>query len=248
MIKALIIDDEESSVNVLEFLLHKHLPEINEVFSAVGSSMGAAKLAEIKPQLVFLDIEMPLMNGFELLEKFPQHDFEVIFVTAYDHYAIKAIKYSALDYLLKPVDTEELQMAVARFFEKQKNSSSPKPLYENFLYNLKAKEEDEYRLAIATSEGIFFFHPAEIIRCEAIGNYTKFFLSNKKSFLSSRTLKEYDDLLADKQFLRVHRTHLVNKKYIHSLSGDRDVKLTDGSSVEVSRRKWDVVKDKLSVV
>ena len=139
-------------------------------------------------------------------------------------------------------------MAVARFFEKQKNSISPKPLYENLLYNLKAKEEDDYRLAIATSEGTFFFNPAEIIRCEAIGNYTKFLLNNKKSFLSSRTLKEYEDLLAEKQFLRVHRTHLVNKKFIHSISGDREVKLTDGSSVEVSRRKWDMVKEKLSML
>lgn len=247
MIKALIIDDEESSVNVLSFLLQKHVPEITEVFTAAGPVMGEAKIAEIKPQLIFLDIEMPLMNGFELLEKFPQHDFEVIFVTAYDHYAIKAIRYSALDYLLKPVDTDELRNAVERFLEKRKTNQPQKPLYDNLLHNLNHKEED-YRLAISTSEGTFFFQPDEIIRCEAIGNYTKFILTNKKSFLSSRTLKEYDELLAEKQFLRVHRTHLVNKKYIQSLSGDREVKLSDGSFVEVSRRKWDIIKEKLSIV
>lgn len=228
-------------------MLQKHVPEITEVFTAAGPVMGKAMIAEVKPHLVFLDIEMPLMNGFELLEEFPRHDFEVIFVTAYDHYAIKAIRYSALDYLLKPVDTDELRNAVDRFSEKQKTAAqSQKPLYENLLHNLSRKEED-YRLAISTSEGTFFFQPDEIIRCEAVGNYTKFFLSNKKSFLSSRTLKEYDELLAGKQFLRVHRTHLVNKKYIQSLSGDREIKLSDGSHVEVSRRKWDVIKEKLAI-
>jgi two-component system, LytTR family, response regulator len=245
VIKTLIIDDEESTVNVLKLLLQKNVPEIQEVFSAVGAAAGEKLLNELKPRLVFLDIEMPLMNGFELLEKFPQHDFDVIFVTAYDHYAIKAIKYSALDYLLKPVDTEELKNAVQRFFEKQNNKQSTKPLYDNLLYNLSTKKQEDYRLAIATNEGTFFFQPDEIIRCEAVGNYTKFFLSNKNSFLSSRTLKEYDELLTDKEFLRVHRTHLVNRKYINSFSGDRELKLTDGSFVEVSRRKWDTIKNRL---
>jgi len=247
VVKALIIDDEESTVTVLKLLLEKHVPEIAAVFSAVGTAAGEKLLHEVKPDLVFLDIEMPLMNGFELLEKFPHHPFEVIFVTAYDHYAIKAIKYSALDYLLKPVDTEELKAAVKRFTEKQESNLPTKPLYENLLFNLNEKKQEDYRLAIATSEGTFFFQPDEIIRCEAVGNYTKFFLSNKKSFLSSRTLKDYDDLLSNKEFLRVHRAHLVNKKYINSFSTDRELKLTDGSFVEVSRRKWDVIKVKLLV-
>lgn len=232
-------------MNVLKLLLQKHAPEINEVHTALGSPQGLVQLQQIQPQLVFLDIEMPLMNGFQLLEKFPQQNFEVIFVTAYDHYAIKAIKYSALDYLLKPVDTDELKAAVQRFMQKR-NSTDSQRLYENLLYNLKKKESEDYKLAIATSDGTFFFRPDEIIRCEAIGNYTKFFLQNSKSFISSRTLKDYDDLLAEKQFLRVHRSHLVNKKYINSYTGDRELKMKDGSSVEVSRRKWDEVKERIT--
>lgn len=245
MIKALIIDDEESTVIVLKLLIQKHIPEITEVFAAVGAEEGMNLLKTIKPNLVFLDIEMPLMNGFELLEKFPKQTFEVIFVTAYDHYAIKAIKYSALDYLLKPVDTEEFKSAVKRFTEKQEMNLHTKPLYDNLLFNLNEKKQDDYRLAIATSDGTFFFQPDEIIRCEAVGNYTKFYLINQKSFLSSRTLKEYEDLLAEKQFLRVHHAHLVNKKFINSFTNDRELKLTDGSFVEVSRRKWDTIRNRL---
>src|ERR1051326_1543148 len=119
MIQVLIINDEESTVNVLRLLLQKYIPEVNEIHTAVGSVAGLQSIQQYKPNLLFLDIEMPLMNGFELLEKFPDHSFEVIFVTAYDHYAIKAIRYSALDYLLKPIDTEELKNAVQRFVVKQ---------------------------------------------------------------------------------------------------------------------------------
>ncbi len=246
MIKTLIIDDEESTVNVLQLLLKKNIPQIDEIHTAVGAAQGLQMIQQVKPHLLFLDIEMPLMNGFQLLEHFPEHDFEVIFVTAYDQYAIKAIKFSALDYLLKPIDTEELKRAVERFVQKQYNRQSQKPLFENLLYNLKLPETDDYRLAISTHEGTFFYHPDEIIRCEATGNYTRFYLKEKKPLLTSKTLKEYEDMLSDEQFIRVHRTHLVNKKYIRSFSPDHELKMSDGSVVEVSRRKWDVVKTRLT--
>src|SRR5439155_12170214 len=154
--RALIIDDEESTVNVLKLLLQKYVPEVNEIYTAIGASAGLQVIHQYKPNLLFLDIEMPLMNGFELLEKFPDHSFEVIFVTAYDHYAIKAIKYSALDYLLKPIDVEELKNAVQRFITKQQTGQSQKPLYENLLHNLKSERVSDYRLAVATTEGTFF--------------------------------------------------------------------------------------------
>lgn len=245
MIRALIIDDEESTVNVLKLLLQKYIPEVNEVHTAVGSTAGLQAIQQSKPNLLFLDIEMPLMNGFELLEKFPDHSFEVIFVTAYDHYAIKAIKYSALDYLLKPVDVEELKSAVQRFIAKQQTGQSQKPLYENLLHNLKSERVSDYRLAVATTEGTFFYNPDDIIRCEADGNYTKFFLKNQKPIITSKTLKEYDDMLAEQNFIRVHRAHLVNKKHIASFSGDHELKMKDNSTVEVSRRRWDAVKQEL---
>lgn len=232
-------------MNVLRLLLQKHVPEVKEVYVAIGASAGLRSIQEYKPNLLFLDIEMPLMNGFELLEKFPDHTFEVIFVTAYDHYAIKAIKYSALDYLLKPVDIEELKNAVQRFIQKQETGQSQKPLYENLLHNLKSEKVSDYRLAVATTEGTFFYHPDDIIRCEADGNYTKFFLKNQKPIITSKTLKEYDEMLAEQNFLRVHRAHLVNKKYVVSFSGDHEIKMKDDSVIEVSRRRWDAIKQVL---
>jgi len=248
VVRALIIDDEESAVNVVRFLLQKYVNEITEIYTAVGAEEGLRSLQQYRPQLVFLDVEMPLMSGFQLLEKFPDQPFEVIFITAYDHYAVKAIRYSALDYLLKPIDTEELKIAVQRFISRQNNYQPQKKLYENLAYNLNLPEaSSNYRLALSTTDGTFFYYCHEIIRCEAVGNYTRFVLKEKKPLLISHTLKEFDDLLADQNFLRVHRAHLINVNYVRSFSRDHEIKMEDGSSVPVSRRKWDTIKQKLSL-
>lgn len=247
MIRTLIIDDEESAVNVVKLLLQKYVPEVNEIYTAIGAREGISAINKYKPQLVFLDIEMPLLNGFQLLEQFPGHSFEIIFMTAYDQYAIKAIRYSALDYLLKPVDTDELTAAISRFLDKQ-HTDNAKKLYENLAYNISLPEKSsQYRLALTTTGGTFFYYCNEIIRCEAVGNYTRFVLKEKKPLLTSRTLKEYDDLLTEQNFLRVHRAHLVNSDYISSFSREHEIKMHDGSVVPVSRRKWDYIKQKLSL-
>ncbi|MEO6166525.1 MAG: LytTR family DNA-binding domain-containing protein [Chitinophagales bacterium] len=249
MIKALIIDDEDSAVNVVKLLLNKYVPEIDSITTAVGSREGWLAIQNFKPDLVFLDIEMPMMSGFELLEKFPDYAFDVIFITAYDHYAIKAIRFSALDYLLKPIDADELRTAVQRFLarktfsaEKKSTTNDHKAQYDNLLHNLKTEQPNDYRLAISTTVGTYFYQTDEIIRCEADGNYTKFFLINKKPVIASKTLKEFDEILSGQQFIRVHRAHLVNKKYIRSLTNDHELHLSDDSSVEVSRRRWEEVK------
>lgn len=241
--KALIIDDEESAINVVKLLLQRYVPAITNIYTAIGSTQGLQSINEINPDLLFLDVEMPLMTGFDLLEKFPNHSFDVIFITAYDHYAIKAIKFSALDYLLKPIDAEELKLAVDKFLSK-KNNISNKPLYDNLIYNLHQPEKD-YRLAVATLEGTFFYNPNEIIRCEAVGNYTRLYIDGKKNIVASRTLKEYEDMLSDQQFLRVHRGHLVNIKYIVSYATGHDLTMTDGAEIPVSRRKWESIKQQL---
>ena len=241
MIKALIIDDEKKAVNVVYMLLQKHVPEIKEIHTSIGSQAGLQLIQTIQPDLIFIDIEMPLMTGFDVLEKFPDHHFEVIFITAYDHYAIKAIRYSALDYLLKPIDHTELKAAVQRFIEKRKSKTDNKERYNNLLHNLKT-EQDAYRLAVATTEGTYFYNTQEIVRCEANDNYTHIFFLNKKPVITSRTLKEYDELLTEQGFFRIHRTHLVNKKYIESFSNDHTIHMIDGSEVEVSRRKWEDIK------
>jgi two-component system LytT family response regulator len=247
VITALIIDDEESAINVVKLLLQKHVAEIKEIQTAVGAEEGFKAIDKYKPQLIFLDVEMPLMNGFQLLEQFPGYSFEIIFITAYDHYAIKAIKYSALDYLLKPIDTDELRNAVQRFLQKKNNTALHKKIYENFAYNLNLPEtSSQYKLALTTTEGTFFYFCNEIIRCEAVGNYTRFVLKDKKPLLTSHTLKEYDDLLAEQNFLRVHRAHLINTDFINSFSKDHEIKMYDGSVIPVSRRKWETIKQKLS--
>jgi two-component system LytT family response regulator len=248
VVTALIIDDEESAINVLKLLLEKYVPEVEGIYTALGAEDGINAIHQYKPQLVFLDVEMPLMNGFQLIEKFPDHSFEIIFITAYDHYAIRAIKYSALDYLLKPIDTDELRNAVQRFLQKNKTHTPPdKKIYENLSYNLNLPESSsQYRLALATTEGTFFYYCNEIIRCEAVGNYTRFCLKDKKPLLTSHTLKEYDELLKGQNFLRVHRAHLVNADFIISFSKEHEIKMKDGSVVPVSRRKWDYIKQKLS--
>lgn len=246
MIRALIIDDEESAVTVVKLLLQKYIPEVTEIYTALGALEGIEQINACKPQLVFLDVEMPFLNGFQLLERFPEHSFEVIFITAYDHYAIKAIKYSALDYLLKPIDTDELKTAIQRFLQRQPNISQQKKRYENLSYNLNLpKTSYNYRLALTTTDGTFFYHCNEIIRCEAVGNYTRFVLKDKKPLLTSHTLKEYDDLLQEQNFLRVHRAHLVNSDYITSFSKEHEITMNDGSVVPVSRRKLDIIKQKL---
>jgi len=247
VIRTLIIDDEESTVTVLQLLLKQYVPEIDEICTAVGAQQGMQMIKEVDPHLLFLDIEMPYMSGFELLEQFPDHGFEVIFVTAYDHYAIKAIKYSALDYLLKPIDAEELKQSVQRFINRKNVADNTKPLYENLLYNLNQPKTTDYRLAISTTEGTSFYGAEEIIRCEAVGNYTRFYIKEKKPVITSRTLKEYEDLLTDHHFLRVHRTHLVNPKYIQAYTRDHELKMHDGSVVQVSRRKWESIKEKVSI-
>lgn len=247
MITAAIIDDEESAINVVKLLLQKNVPEIDEIYTALGAEEGIKAIDKYKPQLIFLDVEMPLMNGFQLLEQFPGYSFDIIFITAYDHYAIKAIKYSALDYLLKPIDTEELKNAVQRFLQKKNNNTQQKKIYENLAYNLNLPEtSSQYKLALTTTEGTFFYFCNEVIRCEAVGNYTRFVLKDKKPLLTSHTLKEYDDLLAEQNFLRVHRAHLINTDFISSFSREHEIKMYDGSVIPVSRRKWEAIKQKLS--
>lgn len=247
MITALIIDDEESAINVVKLLLQKNVEEINEIHTALGPEEGIKAIGKYKPQLIFLDVEMPLMNGFQLLEQFPGYSFEIIFITAYDHYAIKAIKYSALDYLLKPIDTEELTCAVQRFLQKKNNIVQHKKIYENLAYNLNLPEtSSQYKLALTTTEGTFFYFCNEIIRCEAVGNYTRFVLKDKRPLLTSHTLKEYDELLGEQDFLRVHRAHLINTGFISSFSKEHEIKMCDGSVIPVSRRKWETIKQKLS--
>lgn len=246
MIKALIIDDEPSAVKTLSLMLQHYVPLITELKTTNDPHEGLFLLKNFQPQLLFIDIQMPLMSGFELLKQVPQINFNIIFTTAHDEYAIEAIRFSALDYLLKPIDADELQNAFNRFLQKTNSIAGiPQPLYNNFIHNINVKDKKDFKLALPTIQGTFFYKPDEIIRLEGESNYTKFFFTNKTSLLTSRTMRDYEEILENHGFIRVHKSHLVNKAYVTNYNPDGLLTLADNSKVEISRRRKEEVLSKL---
>ena len=242
MIRILILDDEAAAGNILSMLIKKNMPLEHEIRIMQDPAAALTILEEYNPTLVMLDIEMPGMNGFDFLNKAGTWDFDVIFTTAYDQYAIKAIRFSALDYLLKPLDIIELQNALNRhIIRRNLSQNNRKELMHNLMENVQKPEADEYRLALSTSEGVFFYYPSEIIRCEGENNYTTFYLLNGKKLVVSHTLKDYETILTDYGFLRVHKSHLVNVKQVTHMDRDGNMLLSNGHAVPVSRRRKDEV-------
>ncbi len=246
MIKALIIDDESAAADVLQLMIRKYIPEITLLEVTTNTEEAISLIRDFQPQLVFLDIVMPAMNGFELLERISKANFDVIFTTAFDEYAIQAIRFSALDYLLKPIDVDELKSAVQRFIEKRKLQSTNTQLYRNLIDNLKAREEKDFRLAIPTNDGARFVSIDELIRCEGERNYTWFYLTEGRKHLSARTIKDYQDMLDEHGFIRIHKSHLVNRKFIEYYLGEGAVLLNDKTKLPVSRQRKDQVVNLLS--
>jgi two-component system LytT family response regulator len=241
MLKVLLIDDEERATDSLRLMIEKTIPEIGQVMVCNDSRKAADVIHNFQPGLIFLDIQMPHLNGFELLEKMPNKNFKIIFTTAYNEYAIQAIRFSAFDYLLKPIDIEELKSSVHRFLEGNDDYKEQFELLKNIMHNIQAPTADEFRLALPTKEGVHFLLPQEIIRCESLGNYTKFFAANNRNYLISKTLGEYDTLLSPYNFIRTHKSHLVNRKFISFIDHDGFVILKDNTKVEVSRRRKEEV-------
>lgn len=237
MLKVLLIDDEIRATDSLRLIIERLIPEITEVRACNDSRLASRVIHDYQPALVFLDIQMPYLNGFQLLEKLPNKNFKIIFTTAYNEYAIEAIRFSAFDYLLKPIDIEELKSAIDRLLRSKEDYKQQYELLKNIMHNFQLPSSDEFRLALPTMEGVFYFQPSSIIRCEAIGNYTKFFIEGGKSHVISKTLGEYDTLLTPYHFIRTHRSHLVNRKFIAYLDHEGYIILSDDSKVEVSRRR-----------
>lgn len=244
-IKAVIIDDEVTALQTLSLMIKHYAPAITNIKTTTDPYEGLLLIKQFKPQLLFIDIQMPLMNGFELLKKVEQFDFSIIFTTAHDEYAIDAIRFSALDYLLKPIDADELQNAFKRFLEMQKGSIVAEPLYNNFMYNLNVKDKKDFKLALPTLQGTFFYKPEDIIRLQGEGSYTKFFFADKTSLLTAYTIKNYEDILFRYGFLRVHKSHLVNKAHIVNYMTDGMLTMSDTSKVEISRRRKEDVMEVL---
>jgi two-component system LytT family response regulator len=241
MVKALLIDDEERATDALRLMIEKFIPEISQVAVCNDARLAAQMIHNFQPSLVFLDIRMPYLTGFDILNQIPGKEFKVIFTTAYNEFAVKAIRFSAFDYLLKPIDIEELIMAVKRFMQSDENYSHQQALLQNIMYNMKAPDTSGLRLALPTREGIYFVTADEIIRCEALGNYTKFYLQNNRQFIISKTLGEYEEMLVPHQFIRTHKSHLVNRSFISFIDHEGFIVLKDSTKVEVSRRRKEEV-------
>ena len=242
MLRILIIDDEAAAGNILKLLIERFIPLEKEVRYCNSPEEGLAMIATYQPTLLMLDIEMPNINGFDFLNRATGCDFDVIFTTAFDQYAIKAIRFSALDYLLKPIDSIELQSAINRHIVKQQTRQPQQQLLvNNLISNLQQKEPENFKLALSTTEGVSFFDPAQIIYCEGENNYTRFVFTNHKPMLISKTLAEYEDILAEHQFIRIHKSFLINKKYVTKVDKEGMVSLSNGKTLIISRRRKDVV-------
>lgn len=245
MIKAIIVDDEPYCCDALEILLQRYCPQVQVAAICNSGQSALAAIKDLQPQLVFLDIEMPQMNGFELLEKLPQINFELIFATSYDQYAIKAIRFSALDYLLKPIDREELQHAVQKVVQRLHNQL-PQQL-EILLQKIHQPAVPVKRIALPTMEGLQLVSLDSIISCASNSNYTTFSLKDKQKLTVSRTLKEVEELLEEYSFLRVHHSYVVNlnevNKYVKGEGGY--LVMSDESTIDVSRSRKDMLLQKL---
>jgi two-component system LytT family response regulator len=238
VITAILVDDEENALNALRQKILQHCPAVDIIATCSSSSQAIQVINEKQPDLLFLDIEMPVINGFNLLQQIKHRNFEVIFVTAYDHYAVRAIRSSALDYLVKPVDVEELKEAVQRACDQKQQPHSGERI-DLLLEQVKGATQKISRIAIPAADGIEFLRIADIIYLEAHINYTHIYLESGKKHVVARTIKDFEELLPVAGFFRIHNSYIVNtdriEKYIRGEGGQ--VVLSNGPTLDVSKRK-----------
>ena len=237
MIRCVIVEDEEMARKVLKSLLAQYCPDVMVCAEADDITSGQEMIEAFRPDLVFLDIEMPGGSGFKLLNNIKDIDFEVVFITAYEQFAIKAIRHDALDYLLKPVDPKELVAAVDKVKD-AKYKKTLKKQYDNLLRNIDPDQLVVKKISISTSDKIHLIEVDDIIRCESDNYYTIIYFKDGTSLLVSKTLKEMEQKLEEYDFVRTHKSHLVNMRCIMNFIKDEMmVLLTDGAKVPVSKRK-----------
>ncbi|CAN5555624.1 LytTR family DNA-binding domain-containing protein [soil metagenome] len=236
-IKAIIIDDELSSLQNLQQKLEEFCPTVQVIATAQKPEEAILLINHHKPDVIFLDIEMPKMSGFRMLEELGEADFEIIFTTAYNHYAIEAIRIAAFDYLLKPIAIKELQQTVDRLNEQRNYQTKEKIDILKSSMNEKRTQED--KIAISTSEGLEFIPIKNILHIESSSNYSKIYFNNEKTLMVTKLLKDFEDMLIPYHFYRIHNSHLINLNYIQKYlrgNGGRVI-MQDGTTIEVARRK-----------
>lgn len=245
-IKSIIVDDEKHGRENLAGILQQHCQQVEVLGEADSVDNAILLIQKYHPDLVFLDIEMPKASGFQLLEHFKDFSFEVIFVTAYDNYAIKAIRFSAADYILKPINYNDLKSAVekvARRISLKEENERVKQLYLNI------HRPQNPRIGLPTSDRIEFVEVNKIIRCQGEGNYTHIYFEGNRNLLVAKSLVEFEDLLQEYAFIRVHKTHLVNLKHVvaYVKTDGGMLQLSNGDSVSVSRRRKEHVQQMLKM-
>jgi two-component system, LytTR family, response regulator len=238
MIRCVIIEDEQKSRETLKGLLKRFCPEVMVSAEADGFRSGKAAILEHKPDMVFLDIEMPDGSGFKLIESIEDPDFEIIFTTAFEQFAIKAIRYAALDYLLKPIAPDELIEAVNKVKERKAKKHNLKNI-QVLLSNIKPGAMEPKKIILSTSDKIHVVEIDRIVRCESDNYYTHFYFENNTHLLISKTLKDVEGLLEGNNFIRPHKSHLINVRFIQNFSRDEGgmITLHNGQKIPVSRRK-----------
>lgn len=243
--KTLIIEDEPQAISALKSEIYLHCNDLQIVGEAGSITEGLEKIEQLKPELIFMDIQLSDGLGFEILARLKEHHFKVIFTTAYSQYAIKAIKFSALDYLLKPIDSEELKIAVNKARKSKQEDDLLK--FETFLSNIN-KTKNHKKIALQTTEGIHIYEIESIIKCSADSNYTSISFTNGKKQLFSKTLKEFEELLENSGFERIHHSHLINLDHlVQFVNKDGGyVLLSDKTTLPVSQRKKNQLIDALN--
>ena len=246
MISAVIIDDEPNNIDNLKNLLQQYCAEVKISGTAINAKDGREIILQHNPDVVFLDIQMPGENGFDLLLSLSKYYFEVVFVTAYDQYGIKAVKFSAIDYLLKPINIEELKIAVKKVVEKKEQRSQNDQL--SNLMQLLQGNQKEHRIALPSAHEIRYVKPSDIIRCESSNNYTTFHFASDEKLLISKPIYFYEDLLQDYSFIRCHQSHLVNKKFIKSFIKEDGgyLLLEDTTRLPVAKHRKERIKEWLA--
>jgi two-component system, LytTR family, response regulator len=238
-IGCVIVDDELDACKILQGLILKYIPELKVIDIAHNVDSAIEKITKCKPDLVFLDIEMPNGNGFTLVERMRNIDFDIIFATAFDQYAIKAIKYSALDYLLKPYDLRELKQAVSKVIEKKHKLFNQQRI-EVLLENINGTGAID-KIALPTHDGFIYIKMRNIVRAHSDGNYSIIHLFNGEKHVVSKSLGEIEELLPPESFFRIHRTSVVNLAYVSKYikTEGQQVLMDDGSKLDVSHRRKD---------
>jgi two-component system LytT family response regulator len=240
-LRSLIVDDEANAVDFINSIAEEYCPDLEIVGKAYNVDEGITKVEETKPDLIFLDVEMPNGTGFDLLDHFPDKKFDVIFITAFNHYAIKAIKFSAVDYILKPINITEFIEAVSKVVRKRSDSQySSSQSLRILMENLRSGSPS--RLAIPTADGMEYLNPKEIIRIEADRSYSWLYLTGNRKILVSKHLKEFQDLLSDRYFFRSHNSFLINLKYVRKFVRKEGgyIEMLDGEQIPISRNRKDL--------